>query len=164
MVNSSGLKRGFINMLTFNKTSSFAKSVALGAVLLLVGGQGAFARDDAQLYPVAGVLSMPGVDSSVGMYFGNTPHPAVVKKIGTYPTNKKTNSVGKSDQEACNWAALAAVKTLQERAVKEGGNAVINIKSYYKKNEVSHDDQFECHSGAFVTGVALIGDVVKLAK
>lgn len=151
-------------MLTFKKVSSFAKAAALGATLLLAGAQGAFARDDAQLYPVSGVMSMSGVDSSVGMYFGNTPHPAVVKKLGTFPTNRKTSSVGKSDQQACNWAALAAVKTLQERALKEGGNAVINIKSYYKKNEVSHDDQFECHAGTFVTGVALIGDVVKLAK
>tara|TARA_R110002110_G_scaffold29975_5_gene106233 strand:+ start:2078 stop:2533 length:456 start_codon:yes stop_codon:yes gene_type:complete len=151
-------------MYTFKMPSSFVGTATLAVALSLVGAQGALARDDAQLYPVSGVLSMPGVDSSVGVYFGNTPHPAVVKTLGTFPTNKKTNSVGKSDQEACNWAALSAVKTLQERALKEGGNAVINIKSYYKKNEVSHDDQFECHSGAFVTGVALIGDVVKLAK
>tara|TARA_R110002124_G_scaffold2850_23_gene18766 strand:- start:2925 stop:3380 length:456 start_codon:yes stop_codon:yes gene_type:complete len=151
-------------MYTFKMPSSFVGTATLAVALSLVGAQGALARDDAQLYPVSGVLSMPGVDSSVGVYFGNTPHPAVVKTLGTFPTNKKTNSVGKSDLEACNWAALSAVKTLQERALKEGGNAVINIKSYYKKNEVSHDDQFECHSGAFVTGVALIGDVVKLAK
>tara|TARA_R110000868_G_scaffold66247_3_gene197429 strand:+ start:3429 stop:3884 length:456 start_codon:yes stop_codon:yes gene_type:complete len=151
-------------MLTFKNTSSVAKVAAIGVVLLLAGAQGALARNDKQLHPVSGVLSMPGVDSSVGMYFGNTPHPAVVKTLGTFPTNKKTNSFGKSDEEACNWAALSAVKTLQERALKEGGNAVINIKSYYKKNEVSHDDQFECHAGGFVAGVALIGDVVKLAK
>lgn len=151
-------------MLKFKMTSSFIKAASPGAMLLFSGTQSALARDDAQLYPVSDLLSMPGVDSSIRMYFGNTPHPAVVKTLGTFPTNKKTNSVGKSDKEACNWAALSAIKTLQERAQKEGGNAVINIKSYYKKNEVSHDDQFECHAGAFVTGVALIGDVVKLAK
>tara|TARA_R110000868_G_scaffold166806_4_gene400926 strand:+ start:5672 stop:6112 length:441 start_codon:yes stop_codon:yes gene_type:complete len=144
--------------------SSFAKAATLGAALILVGAQGALARNETQLYPVSGVLSMPGADKEIAMYFGNTPHPKVLKELGTYPTNRKTNSFGKSDQEACNWVALAAVKSLQERAFKEGGNAVINIRSYYKKKEVSHDDQFECHAGSFVAGVGLIGDVVKLAK
>jgi uncharacterized protein YbjQ (UPF0145 family) len=57
---------------------------------------------------------------------------------------------------------LSALITLQERAHTEGGNAVINIKSFYKKQEVSYDKEFECHVGTFVSGVALKGDVVKL--
>ncbi len=48
--------------------------------------------------------------------------------------------------------------------MNEGGNAVINIASYYKKNTVSSDTEFECHAGAVIAGVAMIGDVVTLAK
>ena len=50
------------------------------------------------------------------------------------------------------------------QVMKEGGNAVINIKSYYKKNEVSSAGEYECGAGAMVSGVAFKGEVVKLAK
>jgi len=53
---------------------------------------------------------------------------------------------------------------LQNRAKREGGNAVVNISSYYKKKTVSSKTRFECHAGAFIAGAALIGKVVKVAK
>jgi hypothetical protein len=59
---------------------------------------------------------------------------------------------------------LTVVLALRDRAVSEGGDAVVNIKSYYKKNEVVSDSEYECHAGAFVAGVALKGTVVKLAQ
>jgi uncharacterized protein YbjQ (UPF0145 family) len=57
---------------------------------------------------------------------------------------------------------LSALIQLQERARREGGNAVINIKSYYKKQTFSSESQFECHAGNIMAGVALKGDIVKL--
>ena len=36
--------------------------------------------------------------------------------------------------------------------------------SYYKKNTVSSETEYECHAGAVIAGVALIGDVVTLAE
>ena len=56
------------------------------------------------------------------------------------------------------------VLSLQEQSKKEGGNAVINIASYYKKNTVSSEKEYECHAGAVIAGVALIGDVVTLTE
>ena len=49
----------------------------------------------------------------------------------------------------------------QTRADSEGANAVVNIVSYYKKNVFSSPTEYECHAGAFVTGVALKGMFVK---
>jgi hypothetical protein len=155
-------------MLTLPKISMISKAAGLGLIMVLMGSGMAVARDDALVLPVDGALKSAGagqaLDGSVTFYFGNSSHPAVEKKFGNFVTNKKTNNFGKPDVEACNWAMLAALKTFQERAHNEGGNAVINIKSYYKKNEVSYDKEFECHAGAFVAGVALKGDVVKLKK
>jgi hypothetical protein len=57
---------------------------------------------------------------------------------------------------------LSALIDLQDAARKQGGNAVVNIVSFYKKNEFSSPTDYDCHAGAFVAGVALKGDIVKL--
>ncbi len=41
---------------------------------------------------------------------------------------------------------------------------MININSYYKKNEVTIDKTVECHSGLLMDGVALKGEFVKTAN
>ena len=82
--------------------------------------------------------------------------------MGTYSTNKKTNFFNKSDKEGCEWAFLSAAIQLQERARKEGGNAVVNIISNYKDVPFSSETQYECGAGNVVGGVALRGEVVQL--
>lgn len=100
------------------------------------------------------------LDPSIALYFGDQDYPKAAKKFGNFTTNKKTNAFGKSDEKACNWVFLSALLALQERAKAEGGNAVVNIASYYKKNKVSSRSEFECHAGNIMAGVALNGDVV----
>jgi hypothetical protein len=102
--------------------------------------------------------------SDVAFYFANQPTPKVEKSFGEFVTNKKTNSFGKSDEQACRWAMLSALIQLRDRALEEGGNAVINIASYYKKQEIPDKSDYECHAGAVIAGVALKGTIVKLAK
>jgi uncharacterized protein YbjQ (UPF0145 family) len=104
------------------------------------------------------------LDVGVRFFFGDQKHAEVVRRIGTYTANKKTNAFNKSDQEACKWAFLSAMVSLQKRALAEGGNAVVNIRSFYKKREFTSAAEFECGAGAVVAGVALVGDVVKLAE
>jgi len=138
---------------------------ALGLVLMF-GATQSYARDDKSMRPVSDVLEKyeAKLNSDVALYFGDQSHPSVARKLGEFPTNKKTNGFNKSDSEACEWVMLSALLSLQERAVREGGDAVVNIRSYYKKDEVSSETEYECHNGAFVAGVALIGEVVKLDK
>lgn len=127
----------------------------------------AVARDDHQMYPLKDALSTPAaqekLDKEVRLFFGNQSHPKVAKTFGEWKTNKKTNGFNKSDKEACEWTFLSAALELQERARKEGGDAVINIKSNYKSEEHSSNDEYMCGSGALMSGVALKGTVVKLA-
>jgi uncharacterized protein YbjQ (UPF0145 family) len=104
------------------------------------------------------------LDSSIRLYFDNQAHPAVANRLGTYTANRKTSGIGKSDQRACKWAFLSAIRTLQDRAVREGGNAVVNIHSYYYKRKFSSATEFECGAGAMIAGVTMVGDVVKLAR
>jgi len=128
----------------------------------------ALAADDLVLVNVADAMATPDyqqkLDGSVKFYFGSSAHPAVVENLGNVVTNKKTNGFAKSAGEACQWVLLSALIALQDDAKSRGGNAVINIKSYFKRNEVSNDTQAECYKGFFIASTALKGDVVKLAN
>ncbi|OJI46784.1 hypothetical protein VVS316_03029 [Vibrio vulnificus] len=120
-----------------------------------------FARDDIGSYSIENALSSEAAKNKLGtdvkFYFGEQKFPKVVAK-----TNKKTNAFNKTDEEACNWVFLSAMIVLKERAIKEGGNAVVDIKSNYKNNLTSSVDTFQCGAGTMVAGVALTGKVVKL--
>jgi hypothetical protein len=135
--------------------------------ILLVAGHAA-ARDDVQAYPLQDALGTPSamqkLDPQIKLYFGNQPHPQIAKDIGEWKTNKKTNGFGKSDKVACEWAFLSAVLELQQRARKEGGNAVVSIRSNYKDIERSSATEYTCGSGATVSGVAFKARVVKLVE
>ena len=126
----------------------------------------AAARDTHHMLPVQAALSTPAaqqkLDRGVKLYFGNQKHPRVAVSHGEWSTNKKTNAFNKSDREACEWVFLGAVLELQERARKQGGDAVINIKSNYKNIETASDFEYMCGAGALMAGVALKGTVVKL--
>jgi uncharacterized protein YbjQ (UPF0145 family) len=120
---------------------------------------------DGKMMPYADVMSKYSSDlSGVAFYFGNQSHPRVVETLGSYVANRKTNAFNKTDAEACERIALTALKEFKDKAQTLGGNAVINIHSYYKKNEISDPTSYECHSGFAAAGAAFKGTVVKLAK
>jgi hypothetical protein len=141
--------------------SSTIVLVALAATL--VSGI-TLARDTRLKLPIKDAMENADAKAKLGtdvkFVFGSAPKGA--KEIGTYTSNKKTNFANKSDKEGCEWAFLSAMITLKERAIAEGGNAVVNIQSYYKKNEFSSATEYECGAGAFVGGVTMRGTVVKL--
>ncbi|RKP50700.1 excinuclease ABC subunit A [Trinickia fusca] len=126
----------------------------------------AFARNSIDDYSIDDALkSSTGeakVGDDIGLYFAGQPHAAVVKKFGEFQANKKTNAFGKSDEAACQHVFLSAVLELQKRARKEGGNAVINIKSNYYDKEKASATEYTCGAGALMAGVTLKGDVVTL--
>ncbi len=143
---------------TLSRTVMFALAVMLC-------GQ-AFARDDKRMYSVADALASPVAEEvitgEIAFHFGEGNHPPIAKKFGNFQSNKKSNGVGRSDEAVCQRAFLSAMRSLQDRAVREGGDAVVNIVSFYRRNEVSSETEFECGSGAIMSGVTLRGDVVKL--
>lgn len=142
------------------------KLVSLLALGLMAMASTADARDDRLKFPIADAKATDAakekLDGSIKFYWGKQKHPGVEKKLGEFTANKKTNFVGKSDKEGCEWVWLSAMISLQERAHKEGGNAVIGIKSVYKRDELVSETEYECGAGSFMGGVALRGEVVKL--
>ncbi|HDS1103416.1 excinuclease ATPase subunit [Stenotrophomonas maltophilia] len=102
-----------------------------------------------------------GIDGSVRFYLAGQPV-SVQQRLGEDVTNKKTNAANKSDAEACRWVALSALRALQDGARSRGANAVVDIVSYYKKNEFKSSTNYECWAGTFVAGVALKGTYAKV--
>lgn len=127
----------------------------------------AMARDDVIQMPIQDAMATPDaqqkLDGSVKFFFGDTQHPAILQSFATLVANEKTNSVNKTALHACQWAFLSALVKFQKRAEQLGANAVVNIHSYYKREDVSSDTTIQCHDGFLMTGVALRGNFVKLA-
>ncbi|MDN4502145.1 excinuclease ABC subunit A [Alteromonadaceae bacterium BrNp21-10] len=143
------------------------KSVLVVVTTCLLLTTNAIARDDRVKFEFEQLLQSEKAKQAlldIPVFFAGQNHPAPLKTWGEVSTSRKTNAFGKSDQEACEWVLLSALKVLQERARKEGMNAVINIKSNYKHQEFVSSTEFECGAGTLMAGVALTGDIVKLPE
>jgi uncharacterized protein YbjQ (UPF0145 family) len=139
---------------------------AFAALLACFYASSSFAADDVKMHSLSDALNTPAarekLDKGVKLFFGNQAYPKAQNELGEWKTNKKTNGFNKSAKEACEWVFLSAVLELQERAVKEGGDAVVGIKSNWKNQETVSDTEYVCADGTMMTGVALKGTVVKL--
>lgn len=146
----------------FNPMKKILRLTLLG--VLATVPLAAVCRDDVGSYPIADVLSRPEFADrlkGVKFYFGEQAHPPIARDFGEYQSNKKTNAFNKSDKEACEWAFLSALLSFHQRALSEGGDAVVNIRGYYKKRSFSSETHFQCGAGATMAGVTLKGTVVK---
>ena len=143
--------------------------LALTILAALAVATPATARDTMSEMPLQEVVDSPmakaeGLDGSVKFYLAGQPHPRVLQSMSEDVSNKKTNGANKSDADACRWVAISVLLAFQEKAKSLGANAVIDIKSYYKKDEVSDPVNYRCHSGMLMSGVALKGRFAKIAE
>ncbi|CZE47481.1 excinuclease ABC subunit A [Campylobacter geochelonis] len=123
----------------------------------------AHAKNEVHRFPIADALNDPRakevLNPKIKLVFGSGSKAKAITDVLT--ANKKTNAAFKKDKDACNWAFLSAIKTFQERAVKEGGTKVVNLTSYYYKNKFVSKKEFECGVGNIMVGVTLQGVIAK---
>lgn len=139
----------------------------LSAALIALAGIGTVqARDTVVKVTLADVLAMPEaqgkLDGSVKFYLAGQATPKVLNKLGSGVANKKTNGVGKDDEYGCKYVMLSALIAFQQSAKQRGANAVVDLVSYYKKNEVRDAHSIECHAGNIMIGGALKGSYAKI--
>lgn len=134
------------------------------AALLAVQMQIASAKDAFVDLPVEGAAKAADASarSDVPYFMAGQEHPAVAKTLGEFTSNRSTNGTFKSNEASCSRAFLSAVISLQDRAKAEGGNAVIDIKSITKHNDLVSATQFRCAAGTFAVNVALTGTIATL--
>ena len=138
------------------------------AIFVLVFSCNAIAKDDLRLFNIQEALSTneakSRLDPSVKLYFADQQHPHAEKKLGTWVTNKKYPLLNNKARAVCESTFIDAVEELQHRALKEGGNAVVGIESYYDKMIRPSVDQYVCSIGYVVVGVVLRGTVIKVVE
>ncbi|MCL2310767.1 MAG: YbjQ family protein [Proteobacteria bacterium] len=137
-------------------------------VALSLCAVGVQARSAEHYLSIKGAVEMGRANGALGrdirLYFSDQSHSAVAVSFARGVEAKgKVKVAHKGEDEACNAAMVEALATLQERARKEGGNAVIGIRSYYKKASFNSKQQFECIVGGSAK-VFLSGDIVKLKE
>ena len=101
---------------------------------------------------------------AVPVFMAGEKRPATSQELGTFTANRSTNAFNKSDRAACQIAFLSALIVLQNRALLEGGDAVVDVRSVTRGNLLESATQFRCVAGNVVAVVALEGLVVKLKK
>ena len=137
------------------------KKLIAVSLLAIVAVSPALARNTAVTVTLQSVLEMPEaqgkLDGSVKFYLAGAPTPKVIKKFGEDTSNAKTNAFNKSAEEACRWNALSALIKLQDKAHRDGANAVVDITSYSEKVAFTSPTDIQCSDGAFLAGIALKG-------
>ncbi len=137
-------------------------------LMIFMCGSSATAKDEMEKYSIQEAFQYNKVstqfDGSVSFFWGNQSYPPVVTKFRSYKTSKRTSLLSKERDYACSLAMAEALKTLEERALKEGGNAIINIVSNVNNIEESSDVDFTCMVGRVVVNVALKGMVVTIGQ
>ena len=118
-----------------------------------------FSAKEAQVGKVGTDSLKPGIR----LYMKGEKHGKVIKQLGEFKSNKRSNSFGKSARSSCDRAFISALMSLQDRAEKEGGNAVIDIYSITRDKQFESVEEYSCIRGGFVTNVALMGTVAELA-
>lgn len=141
----------------------FLLAFVLGALL----ASPAQARDKRVQFDIASAIAAGKadgtLDGSVTFYFEGQATPRLFAEFGPANTNRKTNAVGKSEREACQWAMLGALVALQDAAKARGADAVVGLRSNFKREVFSSATQYECGAGRLMAGVALMGTYAKVA-
>jgi len=140
--------------------------VCLLAMTMLCGS--AYARDVQNMRPLDAALKSEEakklLDPKFKIFFGKQAAPKIEKSLGETGMKRSTSRSASDDYDPCVHAFVRAMLDFQERARAAGGNAVVNVRSNYKNNEVSSETEYTCVSGNTVTAVAFKGELVKLAE
>lgn len=142
-------------------------SVVLLTLVLFATPSTAFARNDLLELSVMDAINGDRGQQKlldVPVYMKGQSHPSVAKSFGTFTSNRRTNAFGRSDETACEIAFLSALIALQQRAKAEGGNAVVDIVSITRNDELASASKYRCAAGFAVANVALSGRVVSIGR
>lgn len=102
------------------------KKLAFLAVFSMLFSALAVAKDEYLYLDLKSALNDPkvkaAIPSNVSFKFGKGSGAGAKIILKDIVSNKRTNGVGKSDEDSCRWALAAALKAFGERALKEGGS------------------------------------------
>ena len=136
------------------------------SLILAMSAAPALARNTEVLLDAKTAVEQQGKGDllNIPFYMKGATHKKVIKTIGNWSSTRKGRGAFQSDDDACNRTFVTALKSLQQRALKEGGNAIINVTSWTKNQNYENEKNFRCIAGSMIVHVAIKGDVVMLEK
>lgn len=144
------------------------KNVWLVAMFIVLGcgawADPAAAEDRVLKFPVKHALNSKVAKTKmlddIRVYMVGQDHPGIARSYREYQSNQRSS--GLSDQGECDKAFVSALIRLQQRADKEGGNAVVDIFSVANNKKNKSGDTYSCLRGRSMANVILRGTVVRL--
>lgn len=133
-------------------------------LLTLFVASPALARNDNLDMTVEGAMAVGPKQNllDIPWFMSGQKHPRVAERLQQMKTQKATNKFGKEDDYACSIAFMSAIIQLQKRAKQLGANAVVDIKSVTRGNDLDSATKYKCNLGTFTATVGLTGIPVKL--
>jgi hypothetical protein len=142
-----------------------SKTTIVALFLVLLSASSGFARDDMAHFSIKEALDGDAkgkLEPDIRLSFGQRGHAG--SRIGRWDSSK-SSTLSDGPKVACHRSFFAAVVSLQRRAKKEGGNAVIDISSSYRNRETSSSSNtYVCSLGGHRAAVHLKGTVVRTGR
>ena len=89
---------------------------------------------------------------------------AIENRSAPFFINSSTGR-GMPDEKTCLNMTLRALVAMRNRARQEGGNAIVDLVSFYQEHETGDGSMIDCHAGSYVRArVTLKGSVAHIAK
>jgi len=139
-------------------------SVVIGLVL---SSSPLFARNTFHDLSVsAATKSVTGKEKllNVPFYMAKQKHPAIKKDLGVFKSNKRTNALNKSDEQACRITFLSAIISLQQRAQRMGADGIVDIKSITKHKKLVSASKYRCAAGDLIANIVITERLVEFFK
>ena len=134
-------------------------SLVLGLLLPL----GAQARETELFVSAEGAVNSEhavGYLLDVPFFLKGLPGAPTGKALFTVTSEQATRGAFRSDTASCRIAFLTALRKLQERARRDGGDAVVNIVSVTRDVRTESPTDFRCVAGAMIVHVGLEGTIL----
>jgi hypothetical protein len=77
-------------------------------------------------------------------------------------TTQSGRVIPREDEPTCRDAMRQALADLTQKAHTKGGNAIVEVSSFYNRLEMRSNDVYECHAGMTRAVVELKGKVIRL--
>ncbi|PLY03796.1 MAG: hypothetical protein C0623_00140 [Desulfuromonas sp.] len=107
-------------------------------------------------------LAKDKLDPSLSFYMKGQKHGKTRNASREYTANKRARKFGRSAEQACENAFISALLAFQDRASREGRNAVIDLYSVTKNKDYVDREKYSCLVGGMMTNVALRGKVADI--
>jgi len=107
-------------------------------------------------------LAKEKLDPAISFYMKGQKHKKARNTSREYSANKRSRKFKRTVKQACDQAFISALMSFQDRAQRQGQNAVIDLYSFTKNKKYQNSEKYSCLVGGMMTNVVLKGKVADI--